>query len=179
MADILVMRGIPGSGKTTWAKNWVTTDPQYRARICRDDLRSMLHDGLYIQKDKEGSPGTEYIVRRARNELLLSLILANVSVVIDDTNIRRDKDIISIAASLSKDVRLIDLTDVPLETCLERNAAREGKARVPDEVIIHMHNELELWKGHGPIEEGSCFVIPDGSCISPVDCPCGPGLWIQ
>lgn len=179
VVEVLVMRGIPGSGKTTWAKAWVAEDPQHRARINRDDLRAMLHDSEYIQRDREGNPGTEYIVRRARDEMLIGLLTHGVSVVIDDTNIRRDDAIVSIAKSLNAPLNIIDMTDVSLDTCLKRNAARRGKARVPDEVIIHMHNELELWKEHGPIEKGSCFVIPDGSCISPVDCVHGPGLWVS
>ncbi len=38
---IIITRGIPGSGKTTWAKNFVKNNPNY-IRISRDDLRSIL-----------------------------------------------------------------------------------------------------------------------------------------
>lgn len=39
---IILTRGIPGSGKSTWAKDWVTEDPEHRIRLNWDDMRNML-----------------------------------------------------------------------------------------------------------------------------------------
>ena len=48
MKTILILRGSQGSGKTTFAKEWVNKDPESRVRFNRDDIRNML--GKY--KDK-------------------------------------------------------------------------------------------------------------------------------
>jgi tRNA uridine 5-carbamoylmethylation protein Kti12 len=39
MATLLITRGLPGSGKTTWARAWVEDAPARRVRVNRDDLR--------------------------------------------------------------------------------------------------------------------------------------------
>lgn len=39
---IILVRGIPGSGKSTWAKAWVAEDPEHRIRLNWDDMRNML-----------------------------------------------------------------------------------------------------------------------------------------
>lgn len=39
---LILTRGIPGSGKSTWAKAWVAEDPEYRIRLNWDDMRNML-----------------------------------------------------------------------------------------------------------------------------------------
>lgn len=42
MAKIILCRGIQGSGKTTWAKQWTLEDPEHRVRFNNDDIRNML-----------------------------------------------------------------------------------------------------------------------------------------
>lgn len=39
---IILTRGIPGSGKSTWAKAWVAEDPEHRIRLNWDDMRNMM-----------------------------------------------------------------------------------------------------------------------------------------
>lgn len=39
---IILTRGIPGSGKSTWAKTWVAESPETRIRLNWDDMRNML-----------------------------------------------------------------------------------------------------------------------------------------
>lgn len=41
---IIICRGIQGSGKSTWAKQWCHEDPEHRIRINNDDIRNMLGD---------------------------------------------------------------------------------------------------------------------------------------
>ena len=42
MIEILYTVGLPASGKTTYARQWVQEDPKHRVRINRDDIRRML-----------------------------------------------------------------------------------------------------------------------------------------
>ena len=40
--QIILTRGIPGSGKSTWAKAWVAESPETRIRLNWDDMRNMM-----------------------------------------------------------------------------------------------------------------------------------------
>lgn len=42
MSKLIITRGLPASGKSTWAKQWVLEDPEHRVRINQDDIRLML-----------------------------------------------------------------------------------------------------------------------------------------
>ena len=55
---IILCRGIQGSGKTTWARQWAEAEPENRVRFSYDDVRNML--------GKYWVPNREDIVRRAR-----------------------------------------------------------------------------------------------------------------
>lgn len=41
---LIICRGIQGSGKSTWAKQWCHEDPEHRVRFNNDDIRNMLGD---------------------------------------------------------------------------------------------------------------------------------------
>jgi len=45
--ELIITRGIPGAGKSTWARAWVADDPEKRVRVNRDDLRFMLFGKYY------------------------------------------------------------------------------------------------------------------------------------
>lgn len=143
---LVIMRGLPASGKTTWARGWVSNKPEYRARVNRDDLRAMAHDGLYIAaKPALHRPGTEPIIAAARDTLILSLLRGGLDVVCDDTNLPEQTfvDLCALAAKVRGTlVRTEDLRQVPLETCLKRNAERPAATRVPDDAIVGM------WERH-------------------------------
>lgn len=51
MSKIILCRGIQGSGKTTWAKQWALEDPEHRVRFNNDDVRNML--GKYWVPNRE------------------------------------------------------------------------------------------------------------------------------
>ena len=41
---LVICRGIQGSGKTSFAKQWCHEDPEHRVRSNNDDIRNMLGD---------------------------------------------------------------------------------------------------------------------------------------
>ena len=52
MSTVMLMVGMPGSGKTTAAKAIVSSNSRW-ARISRDDLRDMMFDGFKRKREKE------------------------------------------------------------------------------------------------------------------------------
>lgn len=133
---LIITRGLPGSGKTTRAKAWVADDPVHRARVNRDDLRGMIHDGVYLKG------GTEHVILRARNTLIRALLERGLAVVCDDTNLpnRVVRDLRRQAALTGADFEVWDMTDVPLETCVFRDDLRINP--VGEKVITDFYNRF-------------------------------------
>lgn len=125
---LLCLRGLPGSGKTTYAKElankgWV--------RVNKDDLRAMLNNGKF-SKDNES-----YVIA-LRDEIIISSLVQGKNVVVDDTNLD-PKHLIafeSIAGEFLADLE-IRFFDVDVKECIRRNALREKP--VPEKVIYTMY----------------------------------------
>ena len=154
MPTLIITRGLPGAGKTSWARSWVRENPDRRARVNRDDLRGMLHNGDQIPADQPaGITGTEHTVVGARNALLRRLLEKGRDVVCDDTNLpqRVARELRAIARDAGATFEVHDLRDVPLELCLDRNARRSGRARVPDGRIRELHRKYIAGQDLGPL----------------------------
>jgi predicted kinase len=131
MVTLHITRGLPASGKTTWATAWTAEDRAGRVRVNRDDLRAMLDSGEHIKGV------TEKRVMAVRDAAILDLLREGFDVVCDDTNLpqRVARDLGRLAEQAGADLEVHDFTDVTLETCLERDAARErpvGADRIRD-----------------------------------------------
>lgn len=83
MTVLHITRGLPGSGKSTYAKAWVAQDPQRRVRVNRDDLRDMLHG----TRDSLTS-AQERAVTEASHHAVEALLRTGRDVVVDDTHLR-------------------------------------------------------------------------------------------
>ncbi len=165
MTTLLITRGLPGSGKTTFARQWVAEDRPHRARVNRDDIRAMLDEG-YFEKGV-----TEPRVLVLRNSAIAGFLAQGVSVICDDTNLpqRTARDLARIAARAGAELAVMDLTDVPLETCLARNAARTDKQPVPADVIRDMHARFIAGRPYPlPLPEEPADTAAPGALYVPV-----------
>lgn len=135
MLELVINRGIPGSGKSTGAIAWVNARPN-RVRSNRDDIRKAGYGTFF------GPPVDEDVVTKIQHAGIRAALSAGVSVVVDDCNIEAKyiKQLASIGYEYDADVR-IELYDVPLNVALERNSGRERV--VPEEVIRRMHSRLQ------------------------------------
>ena len=75
---ITLTRGLPASGKSTWAKKQLARGNI--VRINKDDLRSMLNNGKW-------SKINEQIVLKIRDEATIAALNKGYNVIIDDTNL--------------------------------------------------------------------------------------------
>jgi predicted kinase len=127
---LTITRGLPGSGKTTWARR-----QRGAVRVNRDDLRRMLHGGW------SGQGWAEVQVTIAQRAQIEALLRAGVSVISDDTNLaaRIVRELSDLAGQCGASVAIKDFTDVPLEVCLERDANRDGDDKVGEDAIRAMH----------------------------------------
>ena len=141
MPQIIVLRGVPGSGKTTWAREHY---PSFK-RVNKDDLRAMLDDGEY-------SLANETFVREAQIAIIRLAAWHMRAVVVDDTNINPDhiRTFRELAAELGYAFRIVDM-GTPLEECIRRDALRArpiGAVRIQE-----MWDRLEACKAAPSDEE--------------------------
>jgi predicted kinase len=131
MKTLTITRGLPGSGKSTWAK----AQPN-AARINRDDLRKMLYGTASHEH------ASEQQVTLVQHAAVRALLTDGVDVICDDTNLRARyvRALFEVAAECGAEAVIEDFTDVPLEVCLARDAAREDP--VGEQVIRRLHERF-------------------------------------
>src|SRR4051794_5259787 len=131
MTRLLITRGLPASGKTTFARK---LQPRV-VRVNRDDLRRMLHgDRLYAQ-------WSEAQVTHAQRAMVEALLRAHADVIVDDTNLRNKtvREWAEMAVRLGATFEVHNFTDVPLEECIRRDVSRPLDDRVGEDAIRRMH----------------------------------------
>jgi predicted kinase len=130
VARLTVTRGLPGSGKTTWARA-----QGGHVRVNRDELRRMLHGGPLLTDWAEKQVT---IAQRAQVEALLR---AGLNVICDDTNLRAGtvRDLLRLGRACGAETVVRDFTQVPVEECVARDATRPADERVGEQAIRDMH----------------------------------------
>lgn len=138
MIKVILTVGAPASGKSTWAKAEVAKDPSNYVRISNDDLRAMMNGSVW-------SSDYEKIITDARNYLIRDALKRGKNIIIDNVNANRRHfdDTCKIAKSVNIDVQVFEKPFyAELEELLERDAKREGKARVGEAVVNKWYKEL-------------------------------------
>jgi predicted kinase len=128
MLELILTRGIPASGKSTWAKVWVLSGKN-RVRINRDDIRMQLFNKEFgVDEDA---------VTAVEDAMVAAALKAGNSVVVDDCNIQRKyiNRLAAIGHRYGAEVRVRQF-DIRLAEALERNAKRDRV--VPENVIRDM-----------------------------------------
>lgn len=167
--------GLPGSGKSTRARKMVENDPRRMKRVNKDDLRDMIHNGVWSRK-------TEKDIVKTQDALVTLWLNAGYSVIVDNTNFGWEDHFCAIAADYGVEFKMLDFTEVPLEECVKRDLARSRS--VGRDVIERMYNqylkpEPEVYEFTPGLPMAVIFDVdgtlahmvpgPDGSTRSPYD----------
>lgn len=120
---LIICRGIQGSGKSTWAKQWCHEDPEHRIRFNNDDIRNMLGD-YWV-------PSREKLVTEAKANMITFALITGYDVVVDNMNLnpKEDQWIRTLCSNIEKDNGIhvsIEYKDfwTPVEECIRRDAMR-------------------------------------------------------
>lgn len=133
MTTLTILRGLLGSGKSTWARKHVDSNTVI---VSLDGLREMMAGG------------------RQAHTIISDLLAKGVNVISDSQHVnpRFCVDEVRIASRHKAHVETVTF-DVPLDKLLERNMTRVESDRVPEE---YLHAQYEAW--HGNLERDSRWV---------------------
>lgn len=143
MAKLVMLRGLPASGKSTYALKLVM---QGYKRINADDLRLMIDNGLY-------SKANEKFVTDTMQTMAALALQNNLNVVYDNTSfnpfhVRWAK---SLCQELRCELEIVDMK-TPLDVCIQRDLERT-KGRVGKDVIMKMYNRYFINGEFPKVEE--------------------------
>ena len=136
-----IMVGIPGSGKTWFAKNKLMKGCDWEY-ISRDEVR------FSMVKDEEEYFSHETAVFNAFiGKITFALLYGNDNIIADATHLNWGSRC-KLLKALEKYISLEEVDVIPvvieakLEDSLKRNKLRNGRARVPEEAICRMYASI-------------------------------------
>ena len=134
MKKLLILQGLPASGKSSFARELLLANPGRWVRTNKDLLREMCHASHW-------SKSNEKFVLKLRNTAILMALEAGKHVIVDDTNFGRN---INQIKELVKGLAQVQVNDsflkVPVEECIRRDLLRPKS--VGKDVIMKMYNQF-------------------------------------
>jgi predicted kinase len=136
MEELIVkfLIGVPASGKSTWAKEYVKKNKNW-VRFNRDDMRFMLKDMPICE------PKMEALISELQENVITTALSKRLNVLIDNTNLK--PEYIDAIIKLVQHTAKIEfqIFDISLEKAIERDNNREKK--VGEEVIKRMFKDYK------------------------------------
>lgn len=130
---VFILKGLPASGKSTYAKKVIAEGNNKWKRVNKDDLRTMVDAGRW-------SKSREKFILKIRDQLISTYLEEGYNVIVDDTNLHpRHETRIKQLVGDRAEVRVISF-HVPLKECLRRDCHR--RTTVGPRVILSMYNQF-------------------------------------
>lgn len=135
MPTLTMLKGLPASGKSTWAKEQVKLSKGKTKRVNKDDLRAMIDDG-------EWSKENEKFILSVRDSIIVDALFQHKNIIVDDTNLapKHEKDLRHIAEELDAEFE-IKWFDTPLAECIRRDMLRPNP--VGKKVIRRFYEQIK------------------------------------
>lgn len=123
---VIILQGLPASGKTAWAKQWCLIDPEHRIRINQDDIRNMLGKYWVIEREPLVTEINENIINESMHRGY-DIVIDNMN--LDDMIIEKIKDKVEafnkhVNANWKYKIEYKTFFDQSLEDCIERDSKR-------------------------------------------------------
>lgn len=126
---MILVRGVPASGKSTWSKNYVTVNPD-TVRVSRDDLRRML----FVTPTYEWEQ--EKLVSLVEKQMVEDALVSGKDVLIDSMNLRAKyvRDWQRVARTYGAEIVYKDFP-ISLQDAIARDAMRSGVEHIGADFI--------------------------------------------
>lgn len=136
MKTLYMFKGLPGSGKSTAAREMQEGDGNI-VRVNKDDLRAMLHNGVH-------SRGREAQVLRIRDAIIEDSLEQGKHVIVDDTNYNpiHEERLRQIAQKHGAEFKVTNFsvdTEEHIQFCIANDLKRPNS--VGEQVIRSMYNK--------------------------------------
>lgn len=140
MTTLTILRGLPGSGKSTWARKHVDSNTVI---VSLDGLREMMAGGRQVWHETMNPQLNRILVRQAHT-IISDLLAKGVNVISDSQHVnpRFCVDEVQIAVRHKAHVETFTF-NMPLDVLLERNQTRPENDRVPEE---YLRTQYETWR---------------------------------
>jgi predicted kinase len=140
MSNIILLVGISGAGKSTWAKKFLQDNPQY-IYLNADKMR-------LIMTGDESNQDKNYQVFQTLEHMASYLMSLGNNLIIDNTNYNKKNRLIwnRLATAFNYNKEWV-VFKTPLEQCILNNEKRARK--VPIDVIKRQHENFTI-----PLDEG-------------------------
>jgi predicted kinase len=137
---ITLTTGLPGSGKSTWAKAEVAQSDGQIVRVNMDDILAMLGYGPTTSREEAT------VVQKIQDQAILAAVKLGKDVIVDNTHLNK-----TIPNRIKKlfdgevEFKVQDFTSINIETCIERDSQRSKP--VGEKVIRDMAKQLNrAWR---------------------------------
>ncbi len=134
MKKVVILQGLPASGKSTYAKELLLKEKGRWVRVNKDLLRQMCHASHW-------SKANEKFIVNLRNQIILMALEEGKHVIVDDTNFSSHIEQIKQLVKGKAEVKVNDsFLKVPVEDCIKRDLQRLNS--VGKDVIMSMYNQF-------------------------------------
>ena len=142
MQKLILTVGLPGSGKTTWAKSWVAQNPSNRVRVCRNEIRRMLGPSTLITEQREA------LISVIESTAVRTGLKRGYDVVIDAHHLNPKvvakwnsyAEMVNSDLGIELQIEFVHLNTSP-EECIARDAKRPGDESVGRVVIMKLFDK--------------------------------------
>jgi predicted kinase len=142
--DIVLVCGLPGSGKSHFARTHFMQSG--RKRVNRKEIRRLLWEMTHFGEqwtEKEFAASDEHLVKHVERKIIEHLLQTKQKLLIDNISISEEsrKHYVMVARQAGRSIGAIFL-DTPVIRCMERNRGRADS--IPERVIANLVAEKQL-----------------------------------
>lgn len=148
MSKVIICQGIQGSGKSTWALDYVNKEPTKRVRISRDSIRKMIGKYWVLEREK--------LCNEIEDKAIAYAMVRGFEVVIDNMNLnpKSIEHIKELVLNVDSKADIIyKLFNTPLTECVtrieKRNASLPEDEQIPISVVLKTFDKYK--EGYGLI----------------------------
>jgi len=174
MQTLTFTKGLPGSGKSTWSKQYCEKHLD-TVRVCRDDLRHM--------RGKYWNPKAEGLITVLEHKCIEAALQNGYNVIVDATNLK-DSYVNAIKKLALETIsecqfKVQDFTNISLKECIKRDSLRPNSVgaeviknfyykyivpkvevinnpELPHAIICDLDGTLAIHDGRSPYEYDKC-----------------------